>query len=488
MPTNKNSVTIEIKGVQFKEGDKFLDISITHDYNEHARAEVIMRFSKETGKKFMKEVDTTKTVKISAKEIDPANPANPPKDNVLFFGYITDAATRPRGAFLVLRLKLIGTSFLLDLKKGSQSFQKLDAKYEEILKKVYSGEEGDAKSTTLQMEDGDKSKTIEKMILRLDETAWEFTKRMASHLNRQIFTDITAEKPALSVGVPKPNQTIEIEENDLSVYNISLLDFKRSSENPIEGATAPVKEDFLDITYDSQKYLRIGDVLKVGSKNYIVSHVEMEVFRENLITHVKVHTKNFFTTPKFSNENVTGRILRAQVQKVEKDTVQAHLIEIDKEYDSSGTMKFPFATVYSSSDGSGWYVMPEEKDYVWILLPTDDEGDAFAFSGVNTTPLKDPKQKSFRAPDGKEIIMTDKSLELICEHQKIFTALFKDKGIFLASSKDIKLAADGNISMAAKGKIAIAAKSEMEIKCGSSKINLKSMEVSMGGSQIVVGD
>lgn len=73
--------------------------------------------------------------------------------------------------------------------------------------------------------------------------------------------------------------------------------------------------------------------------------------------------------------------------------------------------------------------MPEIDDYVRILFPTTDLSMAFAMSSINTAPLKEPKNKSLKAPGGREILLTDKGVEIIGEHQKTFIQLNNDKGI-----------------------------------------------------------
>ena len=52
-------------------------------------------------------------------------------------------------------------------------------------------------------------KPIEKIILRLNETSRQFIKRLASQFNAAVFTDITAEKPLLTVGLPEPKISAE---------------------------------------------------------------------------------------------------------------------------------------------------------------------------------------------------------------------------------------------------------------------------------------
>ena len=132
--------------------------------------------------------------------------------------------------------------------------------------------------------------------------------------------------------------------------------------------------------------------------------------------------------------------------------------------------------------------MPEVDDYVRILFPSIDTADAFAMSSINTAPLKDPKNKSFKAPGGREILLTEKSVEIIADHQKTFILIDKDKGVNIVSAKDIILNADGNINFDAKGKIQIVSGKEIDAQSGQSHVKILSNQIGMGGSNIIVGE
>lgn len=58
-------------------------------------------------------------------------------------------------------------------------------------------------------------------------------------------------------------------------------------------------------------------------------------------------------------------------------------LEIDQDSTASGAMWFPYSTVYSSPDGSGWYVMPEAGDQIRLYFPDEREQHAFAASSVD---------------------------------------------------------------------------------------------------------
>ncbi|MBR0260259.1 MAG: hypothetical protein IJQ85_00500, partial [Selenomonadaceae bacterium] len=169
------------------------------------------------------------------------------------------------------------------------------------------------------------------------------------------------------------------------------------------------------------------------------------------------------------------------------DKIQAHLIDIDKKYDDKSTTWFPFATPYSSAKDSGWYVMPEDKDFVRIIFPTEDAGDAFASSSINTAPLEKPHNKSLKAPGGRELLLTDEGVEIIAKHQETFIKLDTKKGISVVSANDITIFADGNISFKADGKIQMVAKKEITSQIGDSHIKMLSNQIDMGAGTVIVG-
>ena len=462
---------IKIDGVEYLQ---LLNVEIFHEVNEYARAKIICIVDAKKGEKFIKQANSDK-IKISAKVNK--------KDTVLFQGYISNLMLETKISDTLLTVELLDAACLLDRKKETCSFQKLTAKFEEVLKTAVKDSGG---KINLKVTD----KAIEKIILRLNETSWQFIKRLASQFNAAIFTDITAEKPLLTVGLPESKTSAEFISNQL-VYNFEDAQFQFFNSNPtlLAKGTKIVAEDFFSVSVSGQfQYLKLADSVKIDKKNYFVKKVHAQIIENILVMDYKLVGKTAFFVPLEIQKNIYGRIFRAQVKKVEKDKIQAHLIDVDQKYDSSGTAWYPFATPYSSADGSGWYVMPEVDDYVRICFPSIDTSDAFAVSSINTAPLKEPKNKSLKAPGGREILLTEKGVEIIAAHQKTFIQLDKDKGINIVSAKDIQFHADGNISFEAKGKIQMVSQKEITAQSGQSHMKILANQIDMGGSNIIVGE
>lgn len=461
---------IKITGVEFLQ---IRQIEINHTANEFARARLTLQVDDKKGKQFLEQANADK-IKISA-QINK-------KDTVLFQGYVSNLSLQTTIDEHILTVDLLDAACLLNWKRETCSFQKLTDKYEEILKTAVKDSGG---KINLKVTD----KAIEKMIVRLNETSWQFIKRMATHFNAMVFTDITAEKPLVTIGLPESKQTAEID-NAQVTYNFDDATFQFINANDklkAKGAKV-ISEDFASVNVSNvYKYLNLADTVKLNKKEYRVKSLSFRLVDYILTAGYTLVEKTAFFVPIETQKNIYGRVFRAQVKKVEKDKVQAHLIDVDEKY-TEGTTWFPFATAYSSADGSGWYVMPEVDDYVRILFPSIDTSDAFALSSINTAPLKEPKNKSLKAPGGREILLTDKGVEIIAEHQKTFIQLDKDKGINIVSAKDIVINADGNVSFDAKGKIQMISQKEITAQSGQSHMKILSNQIDMGGSNIIVGE
>ena len=470
-----NLQTIKIEGNDDIKDMAILQLEINHEANEYARARVVLIGEEEKSKTFMEQANTTDKIKISGKDGK--------KDVTLFLGYMVNINFQPQVGYNLLTIELRDSSYLLDLKRQNFSFQKLDAKYEDILKPQISESKG-----KIQLKVTDKA--IEKIILQLNETSWEFVKRMASQFNASIFTDVTAETPLITIGLPDAKENVEINEGEFSGnFDAAQFDYLNSNADLLAEGTKIVAEDFFSMTVSGPfQYLNLGDVVKHDKKEYRVKKLNAQFMKDGFrITYTLVGKTGFFV-PKVEPPNIRGRIFRAQVKKVEKDKIQAHLIDIDEKYDDSSTTWFPFSTPYSSADGSGWYVMPEVDDYVRIIFPSADTSDAFAISSINSAPLKETKNKSLKAPGGRELLLTDKGVEIIAEHQKTFILLDKDNGISVVSAKDIVVHADGNVSFEAGGKIQMVAQKEIDAQSGQSHVKILSNQIDMGGSNIIVGE
>ena len=72
---------------------------------------------------------------------------------------------------------------------------------------------------------------------------------------------------------------------------------------------------------------------------------------------------------------MAGAALQGTVIESQKDKVKVHLA-IDEGKESADVYLFPFSAMQASSDGSGWYYMPEVGDCVKVCIPAWEEKGA----------------------------------------------------------------------------------------------------------------
>lgn len=464
--------TVKVEGAV--ENPQVLQLDIFHAPNEYAVASLSLSTDVEKAKKFLSQ-PSTDPIKISAKDGD--------DDVVLFCGYLVNASFEVRADGNRLILDLCDTAYLLDRQRMKKTFQKLNDKYADILKTQVPNDQG-----TINLKVTDKE--ITKMIVQFNETPWQFIKRMASQFSASVFTDLTAPKPLVTIGLPDEKAAVELKGGAVAYeYDDAQFNFLQANSSLLSKDVQIAAEDFSVVNLSGGfPWLSLGSKVTWNEKEYYIKKIDAQFINNMLRTNYTLVSKNAFVVPIESFEKLRGRIFYAQVKKVEKDKIQAHLFNIDKDYDTNSTTWFPFATPYSSADGSGWYVMPEVDDYVRIIFPSSEAGDAFASSSINSAPLKEPHNKSLKAPGGRELLITDTAVEIIAEHQKTFIKLDMDKGISVVSAKDITIYADGNISFqSTNGSIQLLAKKSITSQVGESHIKMDKDQINMGSGSVIIG-
>lgn len=182
----------------------------------------------------------------------------------------------------------------------------------------------------------------------------------------------------------------------------------------------------------------------------------------------------------------SGKMMKGTVKAVNMDKVQVHVTDIDKEYDGGGDWWFPFSTAYSSSDGSGWYCMPEVGDEVRVFFPSGQEGEAFAASSVFSCPPQNPHHKSWKAPGGKEILLTDEGMYIIAKSGKIYINLTDEKGVEIYSDKEISIMSDTKVSISAASEVDIVASNEIIIGTEEAYIDLNKSSAVLAASEVLI--
>lgn len=462
------SITYETLAVEGFPFTKIKQLRISHKANDHGYATVVGELAPADAEDCLKRADeTTRVVISSAGE----------EGKTLFCGGLTHLSVTNEAKYSLLTVKAITSSYLQDVKKISRTYQNCGKTYETILNEAYAGNGGVEFTVTDQ--------AIGSMVMQMEETNWEFTKRMASRFNAAVFASITAPKPMICVGLPPVGNTKSIETT--SFYHGKDDDaYNKVTQNYMSESASAIRQDFAAMTAVSYDYVYLGDMISLNGTTYYVKSVEASLDSGILEMRYELAGKTGFVAPTVANTGCAGRVLMGQVKDVKQDLVKVHLVEIDPEADGSGDWWFPYSTAYSSKDGSGWYVMPEIGDYVRVMFPSKNEADGFAASSVNTAPLGNPRHKSFKAPSGKELLMTDAGIYVICQHQKIFIDLTEENGIKIVSAKDIQIVSSANITVQAAKDVQVLAKKQIMIGTADASITITPEKISLAAKDVVI--
>lgn len=456
---------ISVSGFPFR---RIRSVTISHRPNEHATAEVTGEIDTAEAENLVQRVDETTTVMITT-----TAEGQPSK---LFCGCVGSLSMEQENEYSKIHMLLYSTSRLLDVTKKNKTYQDTAKTYGQIIERDISAV-GD-----LHMMVSDKA--IGSLIMKYDETDWEFARRMASRLRAPLVAKLSSIRPQLYIGMPPAENGIEAEGTF----------FSYESAAPGQ-ATNAMSQDFAGEQLESYQYGYIGDRVSLGGKSRFVKSVSASLedgimkIRYGLIAATAVSaggSMEGIAAPVTANAQASGKMMKGIVKKVLRDKVQVHLTDVDKDYDTGGNWWFPYSTAYSSSDGSGWYCMPEPGDEVRIFFPSGNEGEAFAASSVCTNPPTNPRNKSWRAPGGKEILLTDDGLYIIGKTGKVYINLTDESGIEIHSDKDINVSSGAMISICAANAIHMVAENEITIGTEEAYLDLTKNTATLAASEVLI--
>ena len=396
---------------------------------------------------------------------------------VLFQGIVTNMAVHAAMNMRSMTIEALSSTFLMDVKKNSRSFQNKNETYTELFSRLtnaYPHSDIIDEATNNQPTGG--------LLVQYQETDWEFIKRLASHFNAPLVPACRFQGAKYYIGVPDLPETKTLEEYNYSI-NKDLKAYKLKSENENQDLS---EQNLISYEITTPQPLDLGSSVEFKNKTLYVYKAVTEMKNGLLLNKYTLRDKLGFSRRKLYNHSLTGASLFGKILEVAKDTVKVHL-EIDQEQPEDQALWFPYSSVYSSPDGSGWYCMPEPGDQVRLYFPDEDEKNAFTASSVNlasTDPQKrsDPSVKSISTQYGKQIIFQQGAIEII-GNGKLLMRLTDDGGIEINSNKKISLNAGDNIEISGGNKIFMQGDKGVVLKQTGANLNILN-NVNLSGARV----
>ena len=404
------------------------------------------------------------------------------QEKVIFRGNILNIHLAETNEYSIATVLLADTSCRLAMQRERKSFQNLQRNYGEILQEACRQNGfGDNVDITMNVQD----QAIGELILQWNESDWEFAKRIASHFAVPVITDCLSKHPHLNVGLPKDeDKGIALNQTE---YTYCYQDGRRKiwQENSLVKGKRIMPENCSSLLIESDEYLQLGESVSFRGRSYRVASVMGKLIDGMFHMRYRLASENDFLVPLQKNPNCAGMALTGRVKEVRQDKVKVHFIHVDESYDEGTTKWFPYSTTYSSGDGSGWYVMPSEGDYVRVFFPTQDEKDAFCISAINAAPPANTRNKTLRAPGGKELLLTDDSVHLITKHQDTFIDM-SGKAVNIVTSNPVHVAGEKQVVMDAKT-LEILAKDNIVLQAGDVLLGLDKDNIQLSATDVFIG-
>ncbi len=382
------------------------------------------------------------------------------KEEILFSGIVTEGDIMVENGLKTLSVTMNTGSFLMDLQNHLRTFQNrgiLYAQIMDILMEAYT-------DSGCIMSSG-RGKSIEGFLCQYQETDWQFALRLSGRCHTVLYPNYIGKGAKVYFGMPRGKNRGEI------------------------NATEYCQKQAYTMSYSIKvrEILDIGDsVIFQGRKLYVVS-------RNTKLEHGELyHIYEMMLEEKESlgvvyNDNISGVSLNARVVKVEETNITVSFKE-DENKNACGSRWFPFATVYSSLDGTGWYCMPEIGDNVRIYFPSNKEEEAYAFNAMHmkstdSRERTNPDYKSLMNKQGKEILFRPDSI-LITNNAGMSLELSDNEGISIISDKKIILQSEEAIEITSVNeRVDIVAPQQIALQQGNTQMVL-SDNLTMRGAKI----
>jgi hypothetical protein len=455
-----NDLTLRFEPIE----GEIQDVTITEEINEHA----LLKIRGILAPTAQEEDGGTPPDDRLLEKITPGTPAAlfsvaaTGEVECLFQGILLWAVQTQTTDCKYFEAEVASPSYLLDIEKDSQSFQRMSDTYNDIIQKV-------AGSAYIYNYLPDV--VTDKLIVRYKETVWQFVKRMCSRLNSGLVPDICSDSIRIGFGVPLGGETTEITAHSYTVKK-DLKKYQTTKANQLTHSNPAVMDiDFMYYQVKSYDRLKIGNSVTFLGHTLYVRAIKAKLEGSTLVYTYDLVTKQGLVQPDIFNEELAGVSLIAEVKVITKDQVKAHIVEIDDKWDESGDWYFPYSTIFSTPGGSGWYVMPEPGDTIKITMLNNREEDAVAASSVNRTsqaPEKrsNPDHKSLSNVHGKEVLFTPDGIYITNQAGCVFINLTDADGITIISDKNINIEAKENLVIKATKDIIMTADENMKLNCG----------------------
>lgn len=425
---------IEVAGLELAE---VLECEIESRTGDHSTLVILARVTQE---EFVFEISDCQDFEVLLHEGK--------EKRILFSGILTDIQISECGYVKTVRIEGKSRSWLMDREKHSRSFQNSKMTFQALVREILKDyEETDLNYAAEEAE-------IKNLIVQYEETDWEFLQRVLSQAGTMLTPDSRQPGLKLYVGVPSLLE---------KVFSYHILDMEKDMGGYYElkaNGRNVYAVDFTRYRVASEHLLSIFEPVQVQGNGFVVCACRYSFASQEMQGTYEVQSAKGLTKSAVYPMHLIGVALNGNVVSASGTKVKVAL-KIDGDRKERALYEFPYSTLSASSDGSGWYCMPEVGDDVRIYFPSKKESEAIALSAVSnySTPqdgedrMSDPNSRYLRTQSGQQLALAPDYIKLSCGKDSSSVTVQADGKIKIQSQSIVKAMAEEEITLHAEEKV-----------------------------------
>lgn len=393
-----------------------LSCDIYKTVNQHFEAK-ISGYITDTIENVMKTAERSDRVIIYAEEDG--------EKKSIFRGTVCNLKIQAEGNLQIVTITAESITSRLDEHRHIRAFQNPGSTYHDIVSFIAKKNED-----TSVIYFAGKEERIDGLTIQYDESDWAFLRRLAARLHTVLVPDCTNDSICFYFGSKKKRTQVLMETED---FEMSV----NCSHNHLG-------RNIVEYQLVSREVWDLCTPLMIQGREVLVYHIQGSLTGGEMVWQYRLRRADEFEPDEPYNKNIIGASLFGRVNDTKEDLVKLDLECEDDCSDEKGIW-FPFATVYTSSDGNGWYFMPEQGERVRLCFPDEKEKNAYISSSTYLEDVQgeknDPEIKFIRTAQGKEIRFAPGYI-LITNNKGMSICLDDDDGIKIKSSGNIELTSE----------------------------------------------
>lgn len=403
------------------------------------------------------------------------------KEQVLFYGVLHNISMNRDGDEFVATLEAWDGTRQMDVERKNRIFQNPQMGVHQLFRQVMDSYPGSDHMVHIP------DTPIGQLVVQYEETDWEFLKRFLSKYKESLYPDPAFPDIRFEAGLsPKP------EERDWNSLPFTLSqDFISLEAMKANGCEELTRAQNAVYEVESYEIVSIGSQITYKGSAWFVESVVRTLSDGLLKNRYRLRQREGLNVIPYYNSQITGVSINGTIAAIKRNQVQ---VNMEIEAGSGEKYWFPFSTVAASSDGSGWYCMPEKGEDVRVYFPVADEKEAYVVTNVKgqkpdagnpSDPVGNPNTRNIQTAQGNQVQMTAEGV-LIAAGESQGSILLKKSGeVVLNALKDIKISAVENLNISAKMDVTIQSQTSVKLACKSgADVEIKKGTVAFHGDEI----